>query len=379
VPGCSIVRVAFVAEQCWHDVPGGTAVSAVRLADALVERGGIDLVPVSARHRRSSPPAVPLPVPAHQLPVPRLVMYELWHRLRRLAVERVTGPVDVIHATGMAIPPATAPLVVTIHDLFFRRDPSLYTRRGVSFFNRFLALTRREADLVLVPSANTADDCIDAGIDADRIRLVPLGTSLRMASDEEVESARDRHGLSRTYVMWAGTIEPRKNLRNLLAAFDRLADLDADLVLVGPQGWKEDLGPPGPNVRILGFVPEAERDALYRGATVFCLPSRWEGFGLPALEAMAQGTPVVVSAGTATAEIVAAAGVLVDPDRPAEIAAALRSIITDQSRRSDLAAAARARAEEFPWARCADLTVAAYAEGIRRGALVGRTPRAGHG
>jgi glycosyltransferase involved in cell wall biosynthesis len=164
--------------------------------------------------------------------------------------------------------------------------------------------------------------------------------------------------------MWTGTIEPRKNLPNLLAAFDLLADLDTDLVLVGPQGWKEDLGPPRPNVHLLGFVPDTDRDALYRGSIAFCLPSRWEGFGMPVLEAMAQGTPVVASAATATAEIVGEAGILVDPGEPTEIASALRSIITDASRRRDLAGAARARAEEFPWSRCADLTATAYTEAI---------------
>jgi glycosyltransferase involved in cell wall biosynthesis len=359
------VRVAFVVEQCWHDVPGGTAVSAVRQAEALLERPDIELVTVSARHRR--PPAVPLPVPTRQLPVPRLAMYQLWHGLRRLRVDRATGPVDVIHATGMAIPPATAPLVVTVHDLFFLRDPSLYTRWGVAFFRRFLTLTRRDANLVVVPSGDTADDCVAAGIGAGRIRRVPWGTRLDLAPDEQVERARSRHGLSRPYVMWTGTIEPRKNLPNLIAAFDLLADLDVDLVLVGPQGWKEDLGPPRPNVRLLGFLPDDERDALYRGSTAFCLPSRWEGFGLPVLEAMAQGTPVVTSAGTATAELVADAGILVDQGQPAGIADALRSIIVDPSRREELGAAARARAEEYPWSRCAELTAAAYAEAISRG------------
>jgi glycosyltransferase involved in cell wall biosynthesis len=257
--------------------------------------------------------------------------------------------------------------VVTIHDLFFLRDPSIYTRWGVAFFRRFLAVARREASLILVPSDDTADDCMAAGIDADRIRRVPWGTSLETVPDEQVEQARRRYGLGRPYVMWTGTIEPRKNLPNLLAAFDLLGDLDTDLVLVGPRGWKEDLGPLRPNVHLVGFLPEAERDALYRGSIAFCLPSRWEGFGMPVLDAMAQGTPVVASAATATAEIVGGAGILVDPGEPTEIAAALRSIITDPSRRSDLAAAARTRAEEFPWSRCADLTVAAYTEAVSRG------------
>ena len=112
------------------------------------------------------------------LPVPA-ALYESWHYARRPKVERATGPVDVIHATGGAIPPRSVPLVVTVHDLAFLYDTSHFTRHGVRFFKRALDLTRRDAALVLAPSKATADDCIAHGIDAERVRIVPWGSTSR--------------------------------------------------------------------------------------------------------------------------------------------------------------------------------------------------------
>jgi glycosyltransferase involved in cell wall biosynthesis len=159
-------------------------------------------------------------------------------------------------------------------------------------------------------------------------------------------------------VLWTGTIEPRKNLPTLLDAFERLGRTDVQLVLAGPQGWNEDLGERlarlGDLVRPVGFVdPDALR-ALYAGADVFCFPSLHEGFGLPVLEAMAQGTAVVTSAGTATAEVAGDTGVLVDPLDVAGLVEALSRLLDDDTERQRLGAAGRARAtERFSWARTA--------------------------
>jgi glycosyltransferase involved in cell wall biosynthesis len=357
------LRVALTIEQCWHEVPGGTAVAALGMAAAL--RPLADVVGIAAAHRRPAPEPWTPPFEVRRLPLPRLALYESWHRLRRPRVERATGRVDLIHATAFPTPPRSAPLVLTIHDLAWIQDPSHFTRRGLGFFRRGLDLALRDADLVVVPSDATRRDCIARGFDTARVRLVPLGVDAAPAPPQRVDECRRRYGLRRPYVLWTGTIEPRKNLPGLLRAYRRL-DADADLVLVGPKGWNEDLesllGLERAGVHLLGFVPAADLAPLYAGAEVFCFPSFMEGFGFPVLEAMAQGTPVVTSAGTSTEELAGGAGILVDPRDDAAIAAALEELLGDASRRDELGAAGRERAAGYTWARTGELLVQAYRE-----------------
>jgi glycosyltransferase involved in cell wall biosynthesis len=167
-------------------------------------------------------------------------------------------------------------------------------------------------------------------------------------------------------VLWVGTIEPRKNLAGLLEAFRRVPRTDVDLVLVGPEGWGEDVRSHAAGietrVRVLGFQTREDLAALYAGADLFCFPSLREGFGLPVLEAMVQGTPVVTSAGTSTEEVAGGAGLVVDPRDPAALAEAITSVLDDADLAGRLAAAGRDRAAEYTWERTAARTVAAYTE-----------------
>jgi glycosyltransferase involved in cell wall biosynthesis len=361
------LRVALTIEQCWHRVPGGTAVAALALAHELRDDPELDVVGVAAAHRRQPPPPWRPPIRVRSLPLPRLALYESWHLLRRPRVERATGPIDVIHATGLAMPPRSVPIVLTVHDLSFRHYPEHFSRPGLRFFNQSLELARREADLVLCSSLATLEDCRAAGFDPGRLRHVPLGVAVEKADAAEIERVRRAYSLERPYVLWAGTLEPRKNLSGLLAAYGRLTAA-VDLVLVGPPGWKEDLQrrldalpeQARQRVRALGFVPSADLGPLYAGASVFCFPSLLEGFGFPVVEAMAQGTPVVTSDGTSTAELAADAGLLVDPRDPAAIAEALERVLTDEALSDTLQRAGAARAAEYTWARTARLVKEAY-------------------
>ena len=169
------MRVAVPLEQCWHEVPGGTARASIDLVSELDRRSLVELVGVAARHRRPPAPQWRPPIPVRQLPLPRLALYEAWHAVRRPRVERATGPVDVLHCMGGAIAAGRAPLVVTLHDLAFVHHPELFTRHGRRFFDRALALTRAEAAAVIVPSQATLDDCVRAGIDRARLHHVPWG------------------------------------------------------------------------------------------------------------------------------------------------------------------------------------------------------------
>jgi glycosyltransferase involved in cell wall biosynthesis len=361
------MRVAVTVEQCWHRVPGGTATSILGLVDALAASGDVDVVGVAARHRRPpAPPFRPKITVAH-LALPQRVLYETWHApdaLRWPPVQTATGPVDVVHATAVAVPPpGGAPLVVTIHDLAFLAEPSMFTRHGLRFFRRGTELARRHADLALVPSEATAGECLAAGFDQGRIRVVPWGQDRPPVAADAADAARRRRRLPERYVLFVGTVEPRKNLARLVEAWRRLARPEVPLVLAGPDGWG-DAGPAhdGGGIVALGFVDPDERDALYAGASVVAYPSLREGFGLPVLEAMAQGAPVLTSSGTATAEVAGDAAVLVDPTSVDDIAAGLASLLDDEAGARALGERGRDRAGGFTWARTAAATVAAYRE-----------------
>lgn len=362
--------MAVTVEQCWHRVPGGTATSILGTLGALVDHHPeLDLVGVAARHGAPAPEGLRPPVPVQHLPLPRPALYEAWHGLRWPSVERATGRVDVVHATAVAVPPTRAPLVVTIHDLAFLADPTHATRHGNRFFRRGTALARRHARLVLVPSEATAAECRAAGFADERLRIVPWGVQGRAVGEAEVAEALARHRVARPYVLFVGTVEPRKNLAGVLGAMAALAGREVDLVLVGPDGWNEDLTAgiarvegAGTTVHRLGHVPWPDLPALYAGAAAFCYPSLREGFGLPVLEAMAHGAPVVTSLGTATAEVAGPDGLLVDPLDHAAIGAALVRLLDDPALAEDLRARGRRRAATYTWARTAELTAAAYAE-----------------
>lgn len=352
------MRVAVTLEQCWHRVPGGTARATLDTVDAVAAGGGVEQVGVSAWHRAPAPAAWRPSIEVRPLPLPRLALYDAWQRLRHPVVERATGPVDLVHATGHVAAASKAPLVASVWDLSFLHDPTHFTARGISVFTRFLAVIRAEAAMVICPSEATRADCLDAGIEARRLHVAPLGTSAVPATDVDVSRVRATYDLPRPYVLFVGTVEPRKNLARLLEAFAKLGDVDADLVLVGPDGWRTDL--PATRARRLGFVPRDDLSALYAGAAVVAYPSLREGFGLPVLEAMAQGAPVVTSSTTSTAEVAGDAALLVDPVDVDAIAGALARLLEDRDLASRLGAAARIRAAGFTWERTAEAVTAAY-------------------
>ena len=367
-PARSGPRVAVVLEQLWHRVPGGTATAALGSVRALVAHTDWRVVGVAASHVDPPPPPFAAPVPVGMLPLPRPALYEAWHRLRRPPVERAVGPVDVIHATGMAVPPRSAPLVVTLNDLAWRHEPEHFTARGRRLFEACLSLAATEADVVVVPSDASRVDAEAAGVPASRLVVVPYGVAGPVATDDRVAAARARVGVTGPYVLWVGTVEPRKNLSVVVEAHRRLRRRrpGLSLVLVGPTGWGEDLtallGPAPDGVVVTGFVDDDVLRALYRGAEALCYPSLREGFGLPVLEAMAQATPVVTSADTSTAEVLGpdgGAGRAVDPTDPAAVADALDEVV-DAARRPAASAAASARAATYSWDATARALVGAY-------------------
>jgi glycosyltransferase involved in cell wall biosynthesis len=372
------LSVTLVVEQMWQPTPGGSGTYIAELAGALQERPDVDVRGASARHRdpRGEDVGLPGDLVIERSRLPRRMLYETWSRVRsprvvRTAVRRC----DVVHATTWAVPPTGGPLVVTVHDLAFLHEPDHFTARGNAFFRRALAVVRREADVVVVPSAVTAQDCVEHGIERSRIHVVPHGVRVPTVTPADVDDFRARHGLTRPYVLWCGTLEPRKNVARLLEAFARSAEErdDLDLVLAGPAGWggvAEDVARrvralPAERVRLLGRLSDADLHRAYAGAHVFAFPSLREGFGMPVLEALAHGVPVVTSHATSMAEVVTPdVAVLVDPRSADSIAAGLLEACGD--RRDRLAREAAAHARAFTWARSAELHVAAYREALTR-------------
>jgi len=354
------LRVAVTLEQCWHRVPGGTARAALELVDAIRRTGRAELIGVAARHGADPPePWVPT-VPVAMLAVPRVVLYETWHRCGWPPVDQGTGPVDVIHATGVAMPPRSAPIVATLHDLAFLRHPDFFTRRGLRFFHASLQRMRRDAALVLCSSEATRRDAEAAGFAAERLRVVPLGVRAPHVDRAQVAATLRRLGIDGRYVLHLGTAEPRKNTAALVRIAPSLPE-DVTVVLAGGAGWG-DVPAPRDDHRVhdVGFVGEADKWALLAGAAVCCVPSLWEGFGLPALEAMAVGAPVVTSAGTALEEVVADAGICVDPRDDVALGAALASVLEDSVTAAEFASRGRERAATFTWERTAAATLDAY-------------------
>lgn len=355
------MRVALHTGQLLQPVPGGIG----RYARAMIRHlpaGGVDLTAFAAGPR---PGGIPQSVPYVDLGWPRgSLRYETWHRLHHPIV-RVKA--DVVHAPSLAIPPvAGRPLVVTIHDIAFVRLPRATTRRGVAFHRRGLRLAREHAQLVIAPSTFTRDELLLEGFAPEQLRIAPLGCDPPdPLSDETIDTLVGLTGVRSPFVLSVGTVEPRKDLGVAADAITRLRGTrDVTLVIVGPPGWGDVGGLDRPGVRRLGPVRWDILDALYRRARACCLPSTYEGFGLPAAEALARGCPVVASGGGAMAEIVGDAGLLCPPGNVEAFADALGRIVDDDDLHADLARRGPQRAALFSWSSSAVEHAAVYREAI---------------
>jgi glycosyltransferase involved in cell wall biosynthesis len=375
-----VPRVALTLTQTAHRVPGGTATSVVRLAGALAATGDVELTAVLARGDlrhpgsilgRGSVPELPERVGVATMPLPLPVLYDAWARSGRPHVARAAGPLDLVHVTvPLRVGVGDLPMVATVHDLFPLTRPAESTRRGARLMGAGLEWILRNARAVMVPSATVADACAQRGLAPEKVTVVPWGTEIPAIGSTDAVAVRRRHGLAGPYVLFVGTVEPRKNLEGLISAVARLHRPDLTLALAGPVGWGAHLdaalaGLASPVAR-LGRVSDADLAALYAGAAVVCYPSFEEGFGLPVLEAMAAGAPVVTSAGTATADVAGDAAVLVDPYDVGSIAEGLASVLDDQDVADRLRSAGRRRAEQHTWAAAAERTVEVYRSVVGR-------------
>jgi glycosyltransferase involved in cell wall biosynthesis len=303
--------------------------------------------------------------------IPVRLLNLLWHRLGWPPAEWITGQrFDVTHSSHpLLLPARDAAHVVTIHDLNFLLHPE---RTQAEIRRDYPALARahaQRADAVLVPSAFTAGDVERRlGVDRNRIAVCPPG-----APDWAPRSSAPSSG----YILFFGTLEPRKNVGGLLDAYERLIDGTPkgmpELVLAGratdaARPWLERIARPPLRgaVRHIGYVDPADRQALYAGARLLVMPSFDEGFGLPVLEAMTVGVPVVAANRGSLPEVLGGAGSLVDPENPADIAAAIARLLRDEAYANACTAAGLARASDFRWSRTAERVHDMYQQAIAR-------------
>lgn len=357
---CAVVmpELTVIVEQCLAPVPGGTGRYAreITAAMAAAPPPGWTVRTVTAWHRDTTAARIPGAVGPQRLPAGHRVLSELWRRglppvLRGAAV----------HASTPLAPSRRHGLVVTVHDAVPWTHPETLTPRGVAWHRVMVGRAARDADAIVVPSLAVADDL--AGLfpaAAERIHVVGHGVTA-LPAPVDAAGRRRRLGLPDGYVLIIATLEPRKGLDVLVQAMALPAVGDAHLVVVGPAGWggvdvaavAATEGLPADRLHVTGRLDDTDLAAVLAGAAVLAVPSRAEGFGLPALEAMAAGTPVVCADAPALVELVAGAGLVVPREDPAALADALGQVLGDAAAAAELVAAGRTRAAGFSWSAAA--------------------------
>ncbi len=329
------------------------------------------------QHRKQSEPVVQAPnfrratlfAPVHT----RLEQY-------MLPVELARFPLTLLHSTDF-IPPiyARVPTVITVHDLAFLHYPHFLTTKSAAYYGQ-IDRAVRVADAVIVPSESTRKDLVAMlGVSTAKIDVI-YEAAAAMFTPQPAEDARAavvrEYGLTQPYLLFVGTVEPRKNIGGLLEAFQHLRSRygasdarvgDTLLVVAGSMGWLseelhdtvERLGLQS-HVRFLGRVSDALLPKLYGAARAHVHPAHYEGFGLPPLEAMACGTPTIVSNVSSLPEVVSDAALLVNPNNPEEIAVAMHRLLGDDALHAELREKGLARARCFSWQRAAAATLDVY-------------------
>lgn len=304
----------------------------------------------------------------------------LWQRLGLpLPVEVFTGPVDIFHSPDFVLPPTRqgTRTLLTVHDLSFIRDPDSATPALRAYLERVVPRSVARADHILADSAATRQDLITLyDVPGEKVSVLYSGVSAAFRPVRDAARLAEvcaRYGLRRPYILSLGTLQPRKNYIRLMRAFARArrspALRDYQLVIAGGKGWLyaaifaevERLGLRD-SVLFPGFVADADLPALYSAAALFVYPSLYEGFGLPVLEAMACGTPTVVSNASSLPEVAGDAALLVDPYDEAALAQALEQALSDEGLRARLVARGLEQARRFTWAAAAGQLLRLYQE-----------------
>jgi glycosyltransferase involved in cell wall biosynthesis len=302
--------------------------------------------------------------------VPARLVHAAWARWALPPAELYTGKVDVVHGTNFVVPPThKAAMVVTVHDLSPLHFPE-FCRPAARAYPDLVKKAVSRGAWVHADSEFVAEEVVEAlGVPAERVRAVHLGVTAPIPLPGTNGWRKLLPGWVSSYVLALGRVEPRKDLPSLVRAFGHFAGRRPGLALViaGPDGWGSEqlsaavsASPVSERVLRMGWVDDRTRDALIEGATIFAYPSRYEGFGLPPLQAMASGTPVVASATGALKEVLGDAASLVTVGDEGALADALESLLDHPDARRELSRRGRDRAARYTWEACASGLTALY-------------------
>jgi glycosyltransferase involved in cell wall biosynthesis len=357
-----VPKLVVLLEQLLAPVPGGTGRYSRELTAALAATApaGWTVGSVVARHADPTPAIIPGVEGPHLLSLPRRALVAAWDS----GVALWPGG-DSVHAPTPLAPPGPGrggDLVVTVHDTVPWTHPGGLTRRGAAWHRRMVGRAARRADALVVPTAAVADDLPRHVRCQTRVHVIGEGvTAAVLHLPADAAGVVCRLGLPPRYLLAVGTLEPRKGIDTLLAALAAPHAPDLPVVLVGQQGWGQvdptalarQYGLDPARVHVLGRITDSELAVVLHNAAVLAAPSLAEGFGLPVLEAMAAGVPVVHSDAPALVEVAGGAGVTVGRSDPAGLATALRTVLSDADTMQAMSAAGRRRAEQFSWERTA--------------------------
>jgi glycosyltransferase involved in cell wall biosynthesis len=368
--------------------PVGAGVYTIAMARGMAARPDIDLHLLTRRGDTARWEGIASGAQVHALAPDRRPTRLVWEQTNGPGVARRILP-DVWHSPHYTMPlRSTVPTVVAMHDLTFFDHPEWHERSKVVYFRRMIAAAARRADVIITGSHDAARGLQSRFRLEGDVVVVHHGVDhSRFAPSDAVDESADAcllagHGITQPYIAFASTIEPRKDVPTLVGAFARIAAAhpDVQLVIAGGDGWGIDearaaISASGVATRILrpGYVDDATLAALFRRAEVIAYPSLVEGFGMPALEALASGTPLVTTSGSALEEIVGDAALLVPPADVEALSHALATVLDDATVAARLRAEGPPRAATFTWQRSIEAHVAAYDRAIRhhaRGAVV---------
>jgi glycosyltransferase involved in cell wall biosynthesis len=353
---------------------GGMGRYAASIAEALVLLG----VPLSAfvndtRGTVLPPPLTDLRVVSAGLPLRRWRLRAAVSYFGGPTMDRVFGRIGLFHATDHLLPKIAAPSVFTLHDTAYLRFARYYLPRNRIYLREMIPRFLRRADRVIAVSEQTKRDALEFyGIDPVRITVIPEGVDRAFRPDVDrslIADVRRRYRLPERFVLNVGTIQPRKNLVTLLDAFDaiRPRHRDVGLVIAGAKGWlyegvlsrirERGLGS---DVILTGRVDDADLPAIFNAAEIFAYPSVYEGFGLPPLEALACGTPVLCSDASSLPEVVGDAGILIPPNDLDAWVYELDRLLSDEGARRDVGRRGPERASTFTWEEAGRRTLEVY-------------------